>query len=117
MTSRITTLTRPFSGSDKSGSIWGLAALGTALVSLAGLIAVRVGDAANWPGFSEGDPGSTLNYVLWDCFAFGVLVAPMVGILAVWRGTRRRRPIDVRLGSLAIAWFLFALLTLVFADS
>ena len=101
---------------NKSGSIAGLAALGVTLVSLAGLIAVRVGDSANWPGFSEGDPYRTLPYVVWDCFAFGALLAPALGIVAVWRGTRRTRPGDVRLGALAISWFLLALLMLV-ADS
>ena len=116
MNSPITTLTRAYSGADKSGPTWGLAALTASLVSFASLIAVRVGDAANWPGFSEGDPDSTLTYVLWECFVYGVLVAPLLGVLAVWRGTRRNRPIDVRLGVIAIAWFLFALLTLA-ADS
>lgn len=100
----------PSVGDGSQRSMLGRTAVTAAMVSAVAFALLVLGALAGLEGFEEGDDATLLGAVLWFSFVLGALVSLFFGAFALIFGRSRRRGGDTRAGTLAVGWFVVAVL-------
>ena len=90
-------------------STLGTIALVLTAISVLGLAALLIGDAAGVKGFNNTDE-STLADMSWVSFSLGGILALVTGIVAWLLGRNHGRSGDIQAGKIAVGWFVLAVL-------
>jgi hypothetical protein len=90
-------------------------ALAAAAVSVLGIIIILVGIVLDIEGAREGEEGSVLFEIAWGAFLLGAIASLILGVAALLIGRRRAEPGTARAGSIAVGWFVIALVIFIIA--
>jgi hypothetical protein len=90
-------------------------ALAVAAASALGIIIILVGIVLDIEGAREGEEGSVVFEIAWGAFLLGAIASLILGVAALLVGRRRADPGTARAGSIALGWFVIAVLIFVVA--
>ncbi len=90
-------------------------ALAAAAISALGIAVILVGIALDIEGAQEGEEGSVIFGIAWISYLLGAIAALVLGAVALALGRRRGERETERAGTIALGYFLVALVVFVVA--
>ena len=88
-------------------------ALAVTAISVLGIIIIFIGLLFDIEGAREGDEDVLIFNISWLSFFFGAIASLILGAAALVVGRRRAEPDTARAGTIAVGWFVIALVIFV----